>query len=30
MLDDHIAGRADHGVALWALINLSAWYDHWF
>lgn len=30
LFDDHVAGRADHGVRLWNLMNLSAWYDHWF
>jgi asparagine synthase (glutamine-hydrolysing) len=29
MLEEHIGGRQDHGVQLWALMNLSAWYDHW-
>jgi asparagine synthase (glutamine-hydrolysing) len=29
MLEEHVAGRRDHGVQLWALMNLSAWYDHW-
>jgi asparagine synthase (glutamine-hydrolysing) len=29
MLEEHVSGRQDHGVRLWALMNLSAWYDHW-
>jgi asparagine synthase (glutamine-hydrolysing) len=29
LLDDHVAGRADHGVRLWTLMNLSGWYDRW-
>ncbi len=29
MLDDHVARKADYGVHLWTLLNLSAWYDHW-
>jgi asparagine synthase (glutamine-hydrolysing) len=29
MLDEHVRGTQDHGVKLWALMNLSAWYDHW-
>lgn len=29
MFREHLAGRADHGVPIWILMNLSAWYDHW-
>ena len=29
ILADHERGIADHGVQIWALMNLSAWYDHW-
>lgn len=29
MLEEHVSGGKDYGVRLWALINLSAWYDHW-
>ncbi|HEX4609245.1 MAG TPA: asparagine synthase C-terminal domain-containing protein, partial [Urbifossiella sp.] len=29
MLDDHANRKADYGVHLWTLMNLSAWYDHW-
>jgi asparagine synthase (glutamine-hydrolysing) len=29
LLDDHVCGRADHGVQLWTLMNLSGWYDRW-
>ncbi|HJT78957.1 MAG TPA: asparagine synthase (glutamine-hydrolyzing) [Gemmataceae bacterium] len=29
LLDDHVQGRADHGVQLWTLMNLSGWYDCW-
>ncbi|HEV3204424.1 MAG TPA: asparagine synthase (glutamine-hydrolyzing), partial [Gemmataceae bacterium] len=29
MLADHLAGKKDHGVRLWTLMNLSAWFDHW-
>jgi asparagine synthase (glutamine-hydrolysing) len=29
MFQQHLAGRADHGVPIWILMNLSAWYDHW-
>ena len=29
MLDDHRSGRKDHGVRLWTLMSLCAWYDHW-
>jgi asparagine synthase (glutamine-hydrolysing) len=30
MLEEHVNARQDHGVRLWTLMNLSAWYDHWF
>lgn len=30
MLDEHLTARVDHGVRLWNLMYLSAWYDHWF
>jgi asparagine synthase (glutamine-hydrolysing) len=26
----HQEGTADHSFDLWCLINLSAWYEHWF
>jgi asparagine synthase (glutamine-hydrolysing) len=26
---EHEKGTADHGVQIWTLMNLSAWYDHW-
>ena len=26
LLDDHVAGRADHGFRLWALVVLEAWH----
>ena len=26
----HQDGKADHSFDLWCLINLSAWYEHWF
>jgi asparagine synthase (glutamine-hydrolysing) len=29
ILADHERGAADHGVQIWTLMNLSAWYDHW-
>jgi asparagine synthase (glutamine-hydrolysing) len=29
MLAEHDRGSADHGVRIWTLMNLSAWYDHW-
>jgi asparagine synthase (glutamine-hydrolysing) len=29
LLDDHVCGRADHGVQIWTLMNLSGWYDRW-
>jgi asparagine synthase (glutamine-hydrolysing) len=29
ILNEHEAGAADHGVQIWTLMNLSAWYDHW-
>jgi asparagine synthase (glutamine-hydrolysing) len=29
LLEEHTKGQRDHGVPLWALMNLSAWYDHW-
>ena len=29
ILGEHEQGKADHGVQIWTLMNLSAWYDHW-
>jgi len=29
LLADHLAGKKDHGVRLWTLMNLTAWFDHW-
>lgn len=29
MLDEHRNGRADRSFQLWALLNLSLWYDRW-
>jgi asparagine synthase (glutamine-hydrolysing) len=29
ILGEHEKGTADHGVQIWTLMNLSAWYDHW-
>ncbi len=29
LLEDHVEGRRDHGVKIWTLMNLSAWYDRW-
>jgi asparagine synthase (glutamine-hydrolysing) len=29
ILTEHDQGTADHGVQIWTLMNLSAWYDHW-
>lgn len=29
LLSEHDRGTADHGVQIWTLMNLSAWYDHW-
>jgi asparagine synthase (glutamine-hydrolysing) len=29
MFGQHLAGQADHGVRIWILMNLCAWYDHW-
>jgi len=26
---DHLDGRRDHALHLWALFNLAAWHDHW-
>jgi len=30
MWDRHQSGAYDHSFDLWCLINLSAWYEHWF
>src|SRR5258708_4093925 len=30
MWDRHRSGAWDHSFDLWCLINLSAWYEHWF
>ena len=30
LLDEHIAGRADWGLALWGWMTFSAWYDRFF
>jgi len=30
LFSQHLQGKQDHGVAIWTLVNLSAWYDHWF
>jgi asparagine synthase (glutamine-hydrolysing) len=27
LLDDHAAGRADHGRQLWNLLTFALWYD---
>jgi asparagine synthase (glutamine-hydrolysing) len=29
MLSEHRSGRADWSFHLWALLNLSLWYEHW-
>lgn len=29
MLDDHTSGRRDWSFHLWALVNVSLWYEHW-
>ena len=29
ILAEHERGSADHGVQIWTLMNLSAWYDQW-
>jgi asparagine synthase (glutamine-hydrolysing) len=29
MLDEHRSGKADWGFHLWALLNLSLWYEQW-
>lgn len=29
LMAEHEKGTADHGVQIWTLMNLSAWYDHW-
>jgi asparagine synthase (glutamine-hydrolysing) len=29
ILAEHEKGTANHGVQIWTLMNLSAWYDHW-
>src|SRR5262249_43616612 len=29
LFDAHLGGKADNGVQIWTLMNLSAWYDHW-
>jgi asparagine synthase (glutamine-hydrolysing) len=29
MLDEHLAGRADHSIHLWVVLNLVLWHDHW-
>ena len=29
MFGEHASGAADHGVQIWILMNLCAWYDHW-
>jgi asparagine synthase (glutamine-hydrolysing) len=29
ILNEHEKRVADHGVQIWTLMNLSAWYDHW-
>jgi len=29
MLDEHNGGRSDWSFQLWALLNLSLWYEHW-
>jgi asparagine synthase (glutamine-hydrolysing) len=29
ILAEHEHGTRDHGVQIWTLMNLSAWYDHW-
>jgi asparagine synthase (glutamine-hydrolysing) len=29
LLDRHQRGEAEHGVQIWTLLNLSAWYDQW-
>ncbi len=29
MLDEHRAGKQDWSFHLWALLNLSLWYEHW-
>ncbi len=29
MLDEHNSGRTDWSFHLWALLNLSLWYEHW-
>jgi asparagine synthase (glutamine-hydrolysing) len=29
IFQEHVSGRKDHGVQLWTMMNLSAWYDHW-
>jgi asparagine synthase (glutamine-hydrolysing) len=29
LLDEHLAGRADHGNRLWSVLGLQLWHDRW-
>jgi hypothetical protein len=29
LLAEHRSGRADHGMAIWNLLNLAMWHRHW-
>ncbi len=29
LLQEHVAGTADHGIRLWSLVGLHLWYDRW-
>jgi hypothetical protein len=29
LLEDHLSGRKDRGRALWAVLSLQCWAEHW-